>query len=133
LREINGCRRAPPFPSGREGCSVHQITTRKGKNVRKLGVLIALSALLLAVTSSAAAHIIVVTPSGGGQGTAHWVGGGPVPGRGAALLESPIGMLPPSHAMGLVHACLMANGSGAVMFIPPPFDIPDTDCMHGEH
>ena len=97
--------------------------------MRKLGVLLALSALLLAVTSSAAAHIIVVSPSG----TTQWVGGGPVPGQGGALLDSPLGKLPPSHALGLVHACLVANGSGAVMFIPPPFDIPDTDCMHGEH
>lgn len=101
--------------------------------MRKFGVLLAVLVVLLAFTSSATAHIIVVTPAGGGQGTSHWVGGGPVPGQGAALLPSPIGMLPPSHALGLVHACLMANGSGAVVFIPPPFDIPDTDCMHGEH
>ncbi len=101
--------------------------------MRRLGVLLAVLAVLLAFASSAAAHIIVVSPKGGGAGTSHWVGGGPVPGRGGALLASPIGMLPPSHAHGLVHACMFANGSGAVMFIPPPFNIPDTDCMHGEH
>jgi len=101
--------------------------------VRRFGVLLVLFVSALVFASAAAAHIIIVTPPGGGQGTSHWVGGGPVPGQGGALLPSPIGLLPPTHALGLVHACLIANGSGAVMFIPPPFDIPDTDCMHGEH
>ncbi|MBA3365505.1 MAG: hypothetical protein H0U03_06930 [Actinobacteria bacterium] len=48
------------------------------------------------------------------------------------MILSPIGMLPAAHGAGLVHACIVTSGSGAVMFIPPPFTRPDTDCMHGE-
>lgn len=97
--------------------------------MRRLRTFVAISAVVLAVSPTAAAHIIVVTPPGGGGGTEHWVGGGPVPGQGAALLPSPIGMLPPSHANGLPHACMMtmANPS-AVVFLAPPFF---TGCHHG--
>jgi len=101
--------------------------------MRQFRVLLPLFVVLLAVASPAAAHNVVVSPNGEGQGTTHWVGGGPVPGQGAGLLASPLGTLPAAHALGLVQACMSANGSGAVTFIPPPFFIPDTDCMHGEH
>lgn len=95
--------------------------------MRRLRVFLSVVVASLAVASSAAAHIIVVSPSG----TTQWVGGGPVPGQGQGLIASPIGMLPAAHARGLVHACLVVDGT-VVTFIPPPFNVPDTNCMHGE-
>ena len=100
--------------------------------MRRLPLLLTVLVALLAFAPTPSAHLIVVNPPGGGNGTAQWVGGGPVPGHGAGLIASPIGMLPASHGAGLVHACMvtMANGA-AVMFIAPPFNPPDFDCRHG--
>lgn len=93
--------------------------------MRRLRLLILTCVLLLAFSAPAAAHIVVVGPSDNVQ----WVGGGPVPGKGGALLPSPIGLLPPSHANGLVHACLMTMGNpSAAVFLAPPYF---TGCHHG--
>jgi hypothetical protein len=98
----------------------------------RLRLFFALCVVLLAVAPTASAHLLVVTPSGGGTGTSHWVGGLGVPGDGAGLIPSPIGMLPAAHGAGLVHACLMTMDNGTVLFIAPPFfPMPDFDCMHG--
>lgn len=97
--------------------------------MRRLRIVSAVFASLFALAAPAAAHIVVVTPPGGGNGTTHWVGGGPVPGQGGALLDSPIGALPPAHANGLPHACLMTMGNdSAAVFLAPPFF---TGCHHG--
>ena len=92
------------------------------------------SAALLALASPAAAHIVVVSPAGGGQGTAHWIGGGPLPQaaeNGAGLIINPFGqILPAAHGAGLPHACLMlmGNSSVAAILAPPSF----TGCFHGQ-
>jgi hypothetical protein len=107
----------------------------------RLGMLLAVCGALLVLAPTAAAHLIVVTPPGEGNGTAHWVSGGPnvfVPGQGQGLVEGPAPglMLPAAHALGLVHACMATMGNGVVLFIPPPSFLPggpaDTDCRHGE-
>lgn len=96
--------------------------------MRRLRVFLAVCAGLLVLAPTASAHLLVVSPNG----TAQWVGGGPVPGQGAGLIASPVGMLPAAHGAGLVQACTvtMANGA-AVTFIAPPFNPPDFDCRHG--
>jgi hypothetical protein len=97
---------------------------------RSLTSLLAALALVLALAAPAAAHIVVVDPPGAGDGPVVWVGGGPVPGQGGALLDSPIGKLPPSHARGLVASCqaTMANPSAVLILAPPYF----TGCHHGQ-
>ena len=104
--------------------------------MRRLQALIAVCVALLALAPAAAAHHLFVTPKGGGNGNVGWVGGGPVPGQGAALIPSPIGMLPPAHGAGLVTACLkLMENATPVKFVAPPIppfvDEPDFDCMHG--
>ncbi|HSK93163.1 MAG TPA: hypothetical protein VLA76_03795 [Candidatus Angelobacter sp.] len=86
--------------------------------------------LILALAAPAAAHTLVVDPPGQADGSAVWVGGGPVPGQGGALLDSPVGKLPPSHARGLVAACeaTRANSSAVTITAPPFF----TGCHHGQ-
>ena len=95
--------------------------------MRRLRLVLSLSVAVLALAAPATAHIIVVPASG----ESHWIGGGPLPAQaqGAALLASPIGLLPPSHATGLPHGCmmLMANPSMAIFLAPPSF----TGCQHG--
>jgi hypothetical protein len=103
---------------------------------RRSRVIASLAASLLAVAfaSPAAAHIVVVNPPGGGQGTAHWIGGGPLPQaaeNGAGLIINPFGdILPAAHGAGLVHGCLMLmeNNSAAAILAPPSF----TGCHHGD-
>jgi hypothetical protein len=89
--------------------------------------------LLLALSAPAAAHIVVVNPPGGGKGTTHWIGGGPLPenAQGVGLFVNPLGeILPPSHLLGLPHACMMLmDNSSAVVFLAPPFF---TGCHHGQ-
>lgn len=96
---------------------------------RTLITLVAAAALLLAFAAPAAAHSVFVDPPGSGEGPVVWVGGGPVPGQGGALLDSPIGKLPPSHARGLVASCLAtgANSSAVSITAPPYF----SGCHHG--
>jgi hypothetical protein len=96
---------------------------------RSLSLLAAL-VLTLALAAPAAAHAVFVDPPGHGDGPAVWVGGGPVPGQGGALLDSPVGKLPPSHARGLVAACEAtgANPSAVAIMAPPYF----TGCHHGQ-
>lgn len=89
----------------------------------------------------ASAHILVVDNNGkGGPKAPVWVGGGGdggVPGRGQGLVPGGPGgtwMLPPSHAKGLVSACIAirytAEGKPAAdIFGPPPG--PDATCRHG--
>ncbi|HVM25275.1 MAG TPA: hypothetical protein VM253_07755 [Candidatus Limnocylindrales bacterium] len=91
--------------------------------------LVAAVALLLTLAGPTAAHAVFVDPPGVSEGPVVWVGGGPVPGRGDALLDSPIGKLPPSHARGLVAACqsTLANPSVVRITAPPYF----TGCHHG--
>ena len=85
--------------------------------------------LLLALVAPVSAHHLVVDPPGEGGGTSHWVGGGPVPGGGAGLIPSPLGMLPAAHAAGLVMACMSTNENPSVAhFAAPPFF---TGCQHG--
>lgn len=95
--------------------------------------LVTVVAVLLALAAPAAAHDLVVAPGGGGSGTHHWVGGGPVPGNGQALVPSPIGLLPPSHMNGLPQACYRTSDNpSAVTFIAPPTLPFDADpCQHG--
>lgn len=73
----------------------------------------------------AAAHELVVEPSG----KTVWVGGFtvPEPAQSAPPIFGPFS-LPPSHLMGLPHACeaTRANPS-AVTFVAPPFGT----CHHG--
>ena len=96
---------------------------------------IALATFVVALVSAAPApaHIIVVTPPGGGNGTSHWIGGGPLPAQaqGIGLFVNPLGeILPPSHLNGLPHACMMLmDNSMAVVFLAPPFF---TGCHHGQ-
>ena len=96
---------------------------------RTLITMAAASALMLALAGPAAAHSVVVDPPGQGEGPSVWVGGGPVPGNGGALLDSPVGKLPPSHARGLVASCLATGANPSVVSIlaPPYF----TGCQHG--
>jgi hypothetical protein len=95
---------------------------------RSLTSLLAALALVLAIAAPAAAHAVVVEHRGADN--AVWVGGGPVPGQGGALLDSPVGKLPPSHARGLVKSCqaTMANPSAVLILAPPYF----TGCHHGQ-
>ncbi len=92
--------------------------------MRRLVVLVAVMAVsMLALPASAHA---VVAPGHDGV----WVGGGPVPGQGGALLNSPVGKLPPSHAKGLVTACHQTFANPSVVVIPaPPYF---TSCYHGQ-
>ena len=104
--------------------------------MRQFRVLLPMFVVLLAFASSASAHHHTVTPPGGGGGADHWVGG-PVPlpaqAQGEGLFTTPFGThLPAAHGTGLVQACLSTSGSEVVSFVPPPFVLPDTDCMHGE-
>jgi hypothetical protein len=103
------------------------------RRIKRFRVVLAVFVVLLTLASPAAAHLVTVSPTGGGKGTTHWVGGGPLPAnaQGAALIPSPIGTLPPSHGAGLVHACTVTLENGTVLFIAPPFDPPDFDCRHG--
>ena len=101
----------------------------------KIGTkLVVIAALALTLASPAAAHIVVVNPTGGGQGTTHWIGGGPLPQaaeKGAGLIINPFGaILPAAHGTGLPHACLMlmGNSSRAAILAPPSF----TGCHHGQ-
>lgn len=101
---------------------------------RSLVLLVSVVALLLALSAPVAAHNVVIEPSGQGKTKELWVGGGPIPGKGAALVNSPIGMLPPSHFQGLPHACnATGSNSSAVTFIAPAHPmLPDSDpCQHG--
>lgn len=93
--------------------------------MRKLTALITGAALMLMAALPASAHAVV---SPGHDGV--WVGGGPVPGQGRALLDSPVGLLPPSHANGLVEACerTLANPSPVLILAPPYF----SSCVHGQ-
>lgn len=80
-------------------------------------------ALTLAVPASA--HELVVEPSG----TSHWVGGFtvPEPAQSAPPIFGPF-HLPPSHLMGLPHACEATRSNpSAVTFVAPPFG----SCHHG--
>ena len=103
--------------------------------MRKISTkLVVVVALALTLASPAAAHIIVVNPGGGGEGTAHWIGGGPLPQaaeNGQGLVINPFGaILPAAHFTGLPHACLMlmGNSSTAAILAPPSF----TGCQHGQ-
>jgi hypothetical protein len=101
--------------------------------MRRLRIALATFVVALASAAPVAAHIIVVTPPGGGNGTSHWIGGGPLPAQaqGNGLFVNPIGeILPPSHLNGLPHACIMLmDNSAAVVFLAPPFF---TGCHHGQ-
>jgi hypothetical protein len=95
----------------------------------RLRVLLAAFVALLVLAPAAAAHIVVASPNGNGNGTTQWVGGGPVPANGAGLVWSPVGMLPPAHVHGLVHACMVTMGNpAAAVFLAPPYF---TGCHHG--
>ncbi|MDP8904410.1 MAG: hypothetical protein M3N29_03705 [Chloroflexota bacterium] len=92
-------------------------------------LLLALCLLTLALAAPVTAHNLVVDPPGDGAGNSVWVGGGPVPGQGAALLDSPMGKLPLSHARGLPNACAATRANpSAVTFLAPPFG----SCHHGQ-
>jgi hypothetical protein len=107
----------------------------------RLRMLLGMCGAALVLAPTAAAHLIVVTPPGQGNGTEHWVSGGPhvfIPGQGEGLFPGPAPglMLPAAHALGLVHACLATMDKGVVVFIPPPAAFvpalrPDADCRHG--
>ena len=91
-------------------------------------VVLAVLALTLALAAPAAAHTAVVGDN------EVWVGGADIPGKGKALHDSPIGLLPPSHFHGLPKACNATNANpSAVTFIAPAHPAhPDTDsCQHG--
>ena len=104
--------------------------------MRHLRVFLPLCVVLLAFASSASAHHLTVTPPGGGGGTDHWVGGPlplPAQAQGGGLFTTMFGTkLAAAHGTGLVQACRSTSGSEVVSFVPPPFFLPDTNCMHGE-
>lgn len=97
---------------------------------RSIISLVAALLVMLALAAPTAAHSVVVDPPGEREGPAVWVGGGPIPGQGGALLDSPVGALPPSHARGLVSACetTIANPSVVAILAPPFF----SGCHHGQ-
>ncbi|MFP5332683.1 MAG: hypothetical protein ACLGHX_10045 [Acidimicrobiia bacterium] len=93
--------------------------------MRKLIAGVVGASLMVLTALPASAHVVVAP---GHDGV--WVGGGPVPGQGQGLVESPVGMLPPSHASGLVEACqrTLENSSAVVILAPPYF----SGCVHGQ-
>lgn len=96
------------------------------RSKRKL-VLAVVGATLVALTLAvpASAHELVVGPNGNTQ----WVGGftAPEPAQSAPPMFGPLS-LPPSHQMGLPHACEATRSNpSAVIFVAPPFG----SCHHG--
>ncbi|HSJ27233.1 MAG TPA: hypothetical protein VLB67_03420 [Acidimicrobiia bacterium] len=93
--------------------------------MRRMLVLVAGMMLTIGMALPASAHAVVAP---GHDGV--WIGGGPVPGQGQALLGSPVGALPPSHAKGLVEACERTWDNPSVVVLPaPPYF---TSCVHGQ-
>lgn len=85
-------------------------------------------ALSLAVTGPAAAHNLEVTnPQTGEVVNEQWIGGFTVPAD-AEPMFGPFN-LPPSHDVGIPHACAGTASSPAVSIAAPPFF---TGCRHGE-
>ena len=99
---------------------------------------------MLALPAPAAAHHLFVDPAGNGNGTDHWVGGGPLPdsANGNGLHPGPPGsndVYPASHSAGpnndkgLVQACKSTRSNPSrASFVPPgPGGPNDADCQHG--
>lgn len=102
---------------------------------RSFVLLLSAVALLLALSAPVAAHNLTIDPNGEGETTELWVGGFtvPEPAQSAPPMFGPF-HLPPSHLMGLPHACNATNANpSAVTFVAPAQPgLPDSDlCQHG--
>ncbi len=93
---------------------------------RTIAVLIG-AAVSLALIGPAAAHNLeVINPQTGQVVNEQWIGGSTVPAD-APPMFGPYN-LPPSHGVGIPHACEGTAASPAVSIKAPPFG----SCHHGQ-